>query len=113
MEEMISLVDSCEDDYIKCLAAGALNKVDPGNPSITKALLEVFNSSEDDKFLATNSLMEISEINQLLQLVSTLKNYFNPELYKNNFSAYHDIYKILWHCAQNLTYKNFYNAWHN
>ncbi|MFB2934341.1 NACHT domain-containing protein [Aerosakkonemataceae cyanobacterium BLCC-F154] len=50
---------------------------------------------------------------KLLPLVVTgLKSYLE-DFYTKNHSTYGECFQILWHCAQNMSYPDFYRAWHN
>jgi hypothetical protein len=44
--------------------------------------------------------------------VTNLKDYLKDSVEKNNRWFYFDCYWTLWHCAQNMTYPAFYQAWH-
>ncbi|WP_054464671.1 NACHT domain-containing protein [Planktothricoides sp. SR001] len=66
-----------------------------------------------------NLFPSLSETNYLnfndyLTIVSTLKKYFTDEFYFKEISYYKYLafFNILWQCAQNLTYPEFYTAWH-
>jgi hypothetical protein len=41
-----------------------------------------------------------------------LKEYIQDEVYRNDFERFKHCYDVLWHCAQNMTYPAFYQAWH-
>lgn len=48
---------------------------------------------------------------QSTQIVMYIIDFLKKENEVNN-TNYDDNYKILWHCAQNMTYPQFYRAWH-
>ncbi len=50
---------------------------------------------------------------QYAGVVSVLKHYLADEVYSNDFDRFNHSYKVIWHCAQNLPYPDFYQAWHN
>ncbi|AVH63763.1 NACHT domain-containing protein [Nostoc sp. 'Peltigera membranacea cyanobiont' N6] len=114
MNELVYLVNSCQDNYVKYKAAEALEKIEPGRSDVTQALIENFMSGDNNFIdIAASSLMEISKVDQLYQITSVMKSYLTPETYQNDISVYHNACKIIWHCAQNLSYPEFYNAWNN
>ncbi|MEG4346561.1 hypothetical protein QUB70_25270 [Microcoleus sp. A003_D6] len=44
--------------------------------------------------------------------VSGLKNRLTSEIYKNDFGRNERCHEIIWECAENMTYPEFYQAWH-
>ncbi|MGB3515665.1 MAG: hypothetical protein WBA43_04360, partial [Elainellaceae cyanobacterium] len=50
---------------------------------------------------------------QYAEVVSSLKNCLRNEVYKNNFDQVYECYKAVWNCAENLSYPDFYKAWHH
>jgi hypothetical protein len=62
---------------------------------------------------ATESLEKICQDNPVaIVAVSGLKDCLNSEIYENDFIRYEICYKVIWDCAQNMTYPEFYQAWH-
>ena len=60
---------------------------------------------------AADKLQEILLSNKMPQVVVILKDY----LIKFNWdSSYHykTCYRLIWHCAQSMTYSDFLEAWH-
>ncbi len=41
-----------------------------------------------------------------------LKDCLTSEVRENDFNLYKNSYKVIWDCAQNMTYPEFYQAWH-
>ncbi len=46
-------------------------------------------------------------------VVSALKDCLSDEVYQNNFDRFDKCYKVIWNCAENLPYPEFYQAWHH
>ncbi len=67
---------------------------------------------EDLLLYTANYLRKILPSDQMPQVVIALKDYLG-EHYKNSSYRYEAIYNIIWHCAQNMTYPDFYKAWHS
>jgi len=83
------------------------NKVDEGT-DIYKLLLDIIKSSnsEELKYIIGYSLQETKKTQaQLLFIVEYLSKYLTLD-----FNIVH--YQLLWNCAQNLPYPDFYRAWH-
>ncbi|MEG5062337.1 NACHT domain-containing protein [Microcoleus sp. B3-A4] len=47
------------------------------------------------------------------RVVANIKELFNDELLAEEPERYENCYAILWHCAQNMSYLEFYRAWHS
>ncbi|MEG3901808.1 NACHT domain-containing protein [Microcoleus sp. B4-C5] len=47
------------------------------------------------------------------RVVANIKEHFNDELPEEEPECYESCYAILWHCAQNMSYPEFYRAWHS
>ncbi|WP_062291095.1 NACHT domain-containing protein [Nostoc piscinale] len=83
-------------------------------------LIEQVQNSEDWFVIvrATENLQNILKISQLVEIVKTFKPYllelheYLSDEVENKHFRYQYIYEIVWHCAQNMTYPDFYNAWH-
>lgn len=57
-----------------------------------------------------DSLTKILQREHLPQVVTTLKDYLGKQFYKNSSYRYEAVFNIIWHCAENLTYPDFYKA---
>ena len=55
------------------------------------------------------SLGKILQGGQFPKVVTALKDCLTAQVYEKDF----DRYELIWHCAQNITYPDFYQAWHN
>ncbi len=44
--------------------------------------------------------------------VLRLKRCLTDQVYKNDSNRFKDCYSVIWHCAQNMPYPDFYQAWH-
>jgi hypothetical protein len=45
-------------------------------------------------------------------VIRALKVYLSEQTYKNDFLRFYGGYQIIWHCAQDMTYPAFSQAWH-
>lgn len=57
-----------------------------------------------------NEMLEIQE--QYIGVVAFLSYNLTNEVYTSNYNLFYYCYKLLWKCAQNLTYPEFFVAWH-
>nr|CAD5927560.1 hypothetical protein NO713_01074 [Planktothrix pseudagardhii] len=113
---LIQLIDQTSNDLTRSIAFDSLGKIAEGNQETTKFLIQLltqtFNKNTRDK--CTNILEKIiASKHQYFQEVYNLKYNLNDEIYKTNFDLYKKSYKLIWQCAQNLTYPEFYTAWHH
>jgi HEAT repeat protein len=112
---LIFLLNSTQDKSICLNVAESLGEIDPGNEQAITALISLLDyaQNEDTLSIVISSLQRIikSEYNYLMT-VSALRKHLNNEIYENNFKVYKYCFKTLWECAKNLTYPQFYQAWH-
>ncbi|CBN54278.1 MULTISPECIES: NACHT domain-containing protein [Kamptonema] len=90
-----------------------LGKIGTGNQAIA-ALVNLLATSKDEstRWRAANSLLKTIETNeQYAYVVSQLQPYLSDETCQNNFELFDNCYRILWQCAQNLPYHQFYQLW--
>jgi HEAT repeat protein len=57
-----------------------------------------------------DSLTKIFKSEHLPEVVIALKDYLSESCYKNNSYRYEAVFNIIWNCAENLTYPDFYKA---
>ncbi len=72
----------------------------------TKLLLD--SPEESLRIQIAESLIGIVSVNQMKTLVTQLRDC----LLKEANPPYSPSYRVLWHCAQHLSYQEFYQAWH-
>ncbi|WP_190966543.1 NACHT C-terminal alpha/beta 1 domain-containing protein [Nostoc spongiaeforme] len=99
---------------IKEKAIGALGIVGVGNKDVFKFLLNLLHN-ENMQGLRWNSLGSLGSIlsgDMFSLAVSHLRGYLEDSVYHNYRALYVECYLILWHCAQNIAYPDFYQAWH-
>ena len=103
-----------QDEEIRERAAWSLGKIDKGNPTTTTELVKfIQNGQEQSRCLqAADSLKTILIESQMVGVVSALKVYLSAQTYRKEFLRFYACYTVIWHCAQNMTYPAFYQAWH-
>ena len=120
--------------------AESLGSIDPGNEKAISALLQLINTSENDEIIvyALESLGNIGMNNEkaiaaLVQLLDKSQNEYTHKLAAKSLgkivTSNKDIslavralrrykldsedYDLIWNCAQNMPYPEFYQAWHH
>ncbi|WP_449416486.1 NACHT domain-containing protein [Phormidium nigroviride] len=113
---LVKFLPKAQSENTRSKVAKTLGEIGKDNPDAIAALVELIRTSQDEntRLRAANSLGEILTVSQhIAGVVSALKDYLSDETYNNDFYRFEDCYKVLWHCAQNLPYPTFYEAWHH
>ncbi|WP_414755842.1 NACHT domain-containing protein [Anabaena sp. CCY 9910] len=121
-------------EWLRWRTAKALGIIDFGNPKAVMVLTKLLEYSKEYNNLAAKNLKDSLTENQMFGIVNQLKNnlklideygYENEELEEiikkfendifldiriNIYKTYCSKYEVLWHCSQNMTYPNFFNA---
>jgi energy-coupling factor transporter ATP-binding protein EcfA2 len=116
IQALIELMTTVENENTRWWIAENLEEMDPGNFDVIAGLLEVIRTTEDEdtRKRAAWSLPKIlTTPEHYAWVVSALKDCLSDEVYQNNFKRFHECYKVIWNCAENLPYPLFYEAWHN
>jgi HEAT repeat protein len=101
---LIKVIESTSDESVRIFAAESLGNIDPGNRKAIAALIKVIESTSDES--VRRRAIEI--------LGKILTKPFMPKIvkaFKNTKKQ--EAIEILWYCAQNLSYPEFYSAWHS
>jgi hypothetical protein len=92
--------------------AKALGQIDPGNAQLVPTLIDwIKNSKELSISDIIKTLKRFLQDSQFQPIVSTLKDLLE-EAHENNSERFDDYLEIFWHCADNLSYLEFYQSWH-
>ncbi|MEY3870555.1 MAG: hypothetical protein RLZZ338_4449 [Cyanobacteriota bacterium] len=116
INRLILLLDETSDEVTPRGVAESLGKIAVGNEPAINRLILLFNETSDyyTRSIVARSLDEIiATKQQYYQVFFDLKCNFTDEIYKNKFDIYIQSYKLIWQCAQNLSYPEFYRAWHH
>jgi HEAT repeat protein/DNA replication protein DnaC len=102
-------------EYILEEVIRSLAKVGKNNPIAITTLMELIGNLENKSdcgralcWTAADYLKEILAESQMAEVVTILKDYLD----KNESWRFQNYYNVLWHCAQSMTYRDFYQAWH-
>ena len=112
---LVDLIRNSNHDSTKFSAAQSLGKIAVGNEDIINALIELIRNKDVDddiKYYAAQSLEEILKNKHMPKVVATLIPYLSVKIYNNNSGQFRGCYGIIWKCAQNMKYPEFYQAWH-
>ncbi|MEI1376276.1 hypothetical protein PQG02_16320 [Nostoc sp. UHCC 0926] len=58
-------------------------------------------------------LIDILPVSEMDRVVNFFKYSLNDEIYKSDLQRFDSCFKLIWHCAQNMSYADFYHAWHD
>ncbi len=108
------LLKPFEDLWESSKALDSLGEIGNGSKNAIHALVKVLEiaKAEYARRRATKSLLKIITTDEHRQkVVSLLQPHLKTETYENNFDLFKDCYVVLWDCAQNLPYPDFYQAW--
>jgi HEAT repeat protein len=120
-----SLLDTSSDAHFRKSAAQILGEVDRGNKKAVDTLVEliatsnnVIAASDVEKYAYYNpskALIEIIQVDHMAEVVIALKSYLLDwnGADKNEAERFSNCYSVIWHCAHNLTYPEFYRAWNS
>ncbi len=110
----VQILETTDNEDIRRRAAYSLGKIDPGNERAITELVRILETSEKKDVCrsAAKSLKKILQNNQMPSVVSALQHCLVDEVYETNFDLFSECYEVVWHCAQNITYPAFYQAWH-
>jgi HEAT repeat protein/GTPase SAR1 family protein len=77
-------------------------------------ILNFFFQKEYSSYLqkTSNALQKIQKKELLFQVVARISDHINKPIFNQDHDYYDQCYKIFWHCAQNMTYPEFYRAWY-
>ncbi|MEB3177639.1 MAG: NACHT domain-containing protein [Nostocaceae cyanobacterium] len=112
---LIELIQSSKDENTRLIAASILEEIDKYNSLAITTLVELIQTSqrEDIYGIAAAILGDILLSVQMERVVTALRGCVSDETYKNDYQRFDDCYSVMWQCAQNMSYPEFYQAWHN
>jgi hypothetical protein len=84
-----------------------------GEADIADVLVHLLcnNQDSDIRFQVTYSLKAILTKELFSVVINAMKNCWQNSLHRNDIELYRHCYGIIWHCAQNMPYPDFYQAW--
>jgi HEAT repeat protein len=107
IDTLVNLTQSSEKLYIRREAACQLVESEALNGVAIATLMELTQSSEDD--IATEAVRNLQALGVKSEtIISTILEKRNASQFEYDCGCY----DVLWHGAQNLSYPDFYRAWH-
>ncbi|MGL4497650.1 MAG: HEAT repeat domain-containing protein [Planktothrix sp.] len=113
---LIHIIETTENEETRRRSVDTLGKIAQGNSEAIAALIHILEITRDKATLeiATESLQKIiTTPEQYAGVVSALKDGLSEEVYQGDFDLFNKCYEIIWICAKNLSYPEFYQAWHH
>lgn len=111
---LIEGIAATDNEDAKRRRACKLATLDPGNPVALSTLLHLVKSATSEivrKHTADN-LKKVLLDEQMPALIASLKDCFSDEVSEQEMDRFCHCYKLIWHCAEKMTYLEFYQAWH-
>jgi HEAT repeat protein len=112
---LIDLIGNSKNESIRLQAVIGLHRTDTSHEAAIWVLIDVIRTIPPDfnRSIAAQSLGQILQRYPFAPAVSTFKDCLPIQIEDSNDFALHIQYcKLLWHCAQSMTYPGFYQAWH-
>ncbi|MBD2006674.1 MULTISPECIES: NACHT domain-containing protein [Cyanophyceae] len=119
-DDFIPLIESASTyfGFNKEFGQSSNQKAHIGSKDTVESLIQQISDNQEENIISHNiwKLKELIEKQQNFSFEMVLKNtnkYLHYLDYEKQFPLYINCYEVIWHCAQNMTYPNFYRAWHN
>lgn len=112
LNAVTEIMKSHPNEYQQYEIAKVLGQVAPGNAQLISTLVDRIENSK--KLYIPDVLQTLKrflQYSQLQQIVSTLKELLE-EAHENDSERFDDYLEIFFHCADNLSYPEFYQYWH-
>jgi hypothetical protein len=112
--QLIRILKTTENKSTCWSAANVLEEMSTGNEQVSDELVSILKTAENmfTCWGAATSLEKILQNHQMPSVVSALQHCLVNEVYETNIDLFRIFYNLMWHCAQNMSYPAFYEAWH-
>ncbi len=132
---LVHILETTKHDTYRYYAAESLGKIAQGNDSTIQALVhslqmnnfsngyssEFLNELDENLLAIVQNFSRIKNVAGVLQtllqksqshqwVVAVLKPYLSDVIYERDSRCYEACYEVIWHCAQTLSYREFYQA---
>jgi hypothetical protein len=111
---LFNLLNNFNDEYIIGDVAEALAEIYTDTLKIIKRLVNLV-CEPPTKWTRENAIIGLKKIlrqSLFVDVIAHFRDYLNEQIWEEDFEGYEAAYDILWHCAQKMTYPDFYQAWH-
>lgn len=113
IDKMIEIIQINKDDILRHICIEILFKIEAlSKQSIIEKLVNLIVDLKDNQIqlCVAAQLKQITHKEQLQRLVFGLKDYVEDAVAKSDCNLYIIAYSLLWHCANHLSYTEFYDA---
>jgi len=93
--------------------AFSLEEIEKANITVNAALVNFIQEcqNEDNCYKAVSRLKDILTVAQMPEVVNTLNKYLVDNTYSNDSKRNVYCYQVIGHCAQHMSYPEFYQSW--
>jgi HEAT repeat protein/energy-coupling factor transporter ATP-binding protein EcfA2 len=110
---LVNLIQTTKNYGICVEAAENLGKIDLGNEiSITTLIKLILTDWGEVEGMPERLEGILQGERQFPKVVKALKHYMTEEVFIDKFFFYRSCHNVLWRCAQNMSYPDYYRAWH-
>ncbi len=115
ISSLLKGIELAKDDSTRRNKAYKLAQIDPGNSVAFSTLLNIVKLSPDKSLRkrAADNLKEVLLVEQLQEVIISLRDCFEDEVNSDVADTLGFCYKLLWYCAENMNYLEFYQVWHS
>ncbi len=113
IDKIIEIIQTNKDNILRYMCIEILLKIETLlKPSIVEKLVNLIVNLKDREIQRSVGigLKQITHKAQLKRLVFGLKDYVEDAVAKSDYDLYIIAYSVLWHCANHLSYTEFYDA---
>jgi HEAT repeat protein len=113
IKTLLNLLSSSWNEFACNQVVDSLGEIGMGNLEAIKALTNLLRIHQNNTIFwrTVKSLKKILQGNLFRDVVIDLKDCLTVQSRKTNFERYEACYQVLSHCAENMTYLDFYEAW--
>ncbi|WP_013320940.1 HEAT repeat domain-containing protein [Gloeothece verrucosa] len=108
---LVRVLKTTNEPKILDRAALSLGKIGLKNREVISTLVMLVKSCQDEtcRLQAAESVINLLKVEQMSEVIANLKENLSDPHKRKDLACQ----KIIWHCAQKLSYPEFYQAWHN
>ncbi|MFZ1028563.1 MAG: NACHT domain-containing protein [Limnoraphis robusta] len=116
INQIIDVIELRIDSNLRRCCISALDYIGAlSNPDIIQKLINIIKVTTDKStyLYFTTILKEITHLEILNILVANFKDYTADQVRDDDLWLYMAAHEIVWHCAQHMSYPEFYHAWNS
>jgi hypothetical protein len=115
---IVEIIKTHPSPYARCGTARDWSEIEPGNEQVVDTLLDLLQNYPDLNYInIVEGLKKTLQGNQFQRIVRDLRDVLEATYEKyhedeNNRKLFEGYYELFCHCAENMTYPEFYKAFH-